>query len=293
MITSMTGFGRGEVRRNGYSAVVELRSVNSRFLEVNVRVPRGLSSRENEIRDLLKVSINRGSLNVSVKIDKDKVATGELSVNVKAARAYYALLNDLRKAVKIREDVTLQHLLQFSDVLRPDEEVASDDTEWVIAREGLARAVKELTAMRVREGRGLEKDLRKRIRFMRKTVGTIEADATKRIPAERAKLKARIAELVEDPRIIDHQRLELEIAILSEKLDVTEECVRFRSHLDVFDETLSSNDPAGRKLNFIVQEMNREINTIGSKVNDAGIQHRVVALKEEMERVREQIQNIE
>jgi len=169
----------------------------------------------------------------------------------------------------------------------------SDEAEWAVVQVGLSRAAKELMAMRVREGRALEKDLRKRIRFMRRTVSTIETAAAKRIPAERTKLKARIAELVEDPRIIDENRLELEIAILSEKLDVTEECVRFRSHLEVFDETLSGTEPAGRKLNFLVQEMNREINTIGSKVNDAGVQHRVVALKEEMERVREQLQNIE
>ena len=289
----MTGFGRGEVQKSGFSAVVELRSVNSRFLEVNVRVPRSLSAREKEIRDILRTSIVRGSLNVSVKIEKDKVATGDLSVNVKAARAYYRLLTDLKKAVKIKEEVTLQHLLQFSEVLKPADADESDEAEWTIVQEGLTRAAKELLTMRVREGRALEKDLRKRIRFMRKTVAVIETDVAKRIPAERAKLKARIAELVEDPRIIDEKRLELEIALLSEKLDVTEECVRFRSHLDVFDETLSGTEPAGRKLNFLVQEMNREINTIGSKVNDANIQHRVVALKEEMERVREQLQNIE
>ena len=293
MITSMTGFGRGEVQKKGYAAVVELRSVNSRFLEVNVRTPRSLSLREKEIRDLLRTSITRGSLNVSVKTEKDKIATGALSVNVKAARAYHALLTDLKKAVKIKEEITLQHLLQFSEVLKPDEGDEQDDAEWTVVRESLALAAKELLAMRVREGRTLEKDLRKRLRLMRKTVATIEADAAKRIPVERTKLKARIAELVEDPRIIDEKRLEFEIAILSEKLDVTEECVRFRSHLDVFEETMSGTEPAGRKLNFLVQEMNREINTIGSKVNDAAVQHRVVGLKEEMERVREQLQNIE
>ncbi len=293
MIMSMTGYGRGEVHKNGYSVLVELRSVNNRFLEVSVRTPRSLSAKEKDIRDLLRSSITRGSLNVSVKSERDKVATGELAVNVKAARAYYALLNDLRKAVKLKEEVTLQHLMQFSDVLKPDDGESSDEEEWAIVQTAIGKAAKDLLAMRKREGRGLEKDLRTRIRTMRKTLGTIEADTQKRIPAERTRLRTRIAELVEDPRIIDEKRLELEIAILSDRLDITEECVRFRSHLDVFDETLSGTEPAGRKLNFLVQEMNREINTIGSKINDAAIQHRVVALKEEMERIREQLQNIE
>ncbi len=289
----MTGFGRGEVRKKGFTAMVELRSVNSRFLEVNVRVPRTLSAREQEIRDLLRASFSRGSLSVSVKSEKETMATADLAVNKEAARAYYALLNDLRKAVKIQEEVTLQHLLQFSDILKPPDDQVSDEAEWSAVKSGLAQAIKELLATREREGRSLHKDLKKRLQFMKRTVGSIESDSAQRVPEERDKLRARIAELVEDPRIIDEKRLELEVALLAEKLDVTEECVRFRSHLDVFDETMAGTEPAGRKLNFLIQEMNREVNTIGSKVNDASIQQRVVLVKEEMERVREQLQNIE
>lgn len=293
MITSMTGFGRGESEKKGRSASVEIKSVNNRFLEVNIRMPRSLSSRENEVKDLLRETILRGSLVVSVRTNNDSQSPVGRKVNVEAARAYHRLLTDLGDAVKLKEKVTLQHLLQFSEVLQPVEEQESDEVEWGVVKDALRKAAKDLQAMRTREGQSLEKDLKARLQTMRKTVDTIEKDGRARIPEERKKLREKVAELVEDPRIIDEKRLELEIALLSEKLDVTEECVRFRSHVDQFLEAMKGKEPSGRKLNFLVQEMNREVNTIGSKVNDASVQHRVVSLKEEMERVREQLQNIE
>jgi uncharacterized protein (TIGR00255 family) len=293
MITSMTGYGRGESRKKGYSAVVEIRSVNSRFLEVSTRMPRGLSSREQEVKEILRQSILRGSLNVSVKTEKEKSSSGELKVDAPTARAYHRLLTDLGKAVKIKEKVTLEHLLHFSDILQPIEADESDESEWLVVKDALKKAAKSIQDMRSREGKSLEKDLKSRLQTMKQIIDTIESDGNARIPQERVRLRAKVAELVEDPRIIDEKRLELEIAILSEKLDISEECVRFRSHLDVFHEAMKGAEQSGRKLNFLVQEMNREVNTIGSKVNDASVQHRVVSLKEELERVREQLQNVE
>jgi uncharacterized protein (TIGR00255 family) len=289
----MTGFGRAEINKDGITVRTEVRSVNSRYLDLTLRLPRNFSQREKEVKDIVRTFLNRGNLNIIVKIEHDSNDVVPLKVNKAAAKSYYKLLNEIRKSVKLREQVKLEHLLTFSDVLEPVDEEETDETEWELMQESIRMALEGLNAMRVQEGSELAADLEKRIRWMDETLNEVEKLSKERIPEERINLLERISELVEDKFVIDQNRLELEIALLVDKLDITEECVRYRSHNKYFLEALNKNEAAGRKLNFLVQEMNREANTIGSKSSDAAIAHLIVGLKEELEKIREQLQNIE
>lgn len=292
MIESMTGYGKGEVTEQGLTFTVELRSVNNRFLEVSSRLPRSLQQRENEIRDIIRAKIARGKVTLNASKEENADEAAKLTVDKQRTKAVAKALNDLRKAAKVKEPVKLEHLLHFSDIFTAKEE-ADDETEWTVFRKALEKAVDGLKTMRMKEGKELAADATKRINGINAVLDTVEALSKKRIPEERVRLQERIAALVEDKSVINTQRLELEIAVLSDKLDVTEECVRFRSHNKFFLEALNAKESEGRKLNFLLQEMNREANTIGSKCNDVQISHLVVGLKEELERVREQLQNFE
>jgi uncharacterized protein (TIGR00255 family) len=289
----MTGFGRAEVAKSGITATVEVRGVNSRYLDVTTRLPRLLSQREKDIKEIVRSCVNRGNLVVSVTLEEESDGGAPVSVNKTAAKAYVKLLNDLRKTTKIREKVRLEHVLKFSEVFEVSRDDQSDERQWAVVAEALRTSLDGFNVMRRNEGAELSKDLERRIRWMAGNVDTIEGLSKARIPEERKRLHERIMQLLGDKSIIDQNRLELEIALLADKLDVTEECVRFRSHVKFFLEAMAGADSAGRKLNFLVQEINREVNTIGSKTNDSEIAHLVVQMKEELEKVREQLQNIE
>jgi uncharacterized protein (TIGR00255 family) len=293
VVASMTGFGRAEVSKKGISIRTEVRSVNSRYLDITLRLPRSISQREKELKDIVRTFLNRGNLNIIIKIEYDSSGAIPLKVNKAAAKSYYKLLNEIRKSVKLREQVKLEHLLTFSEVLEPVEEEETDELEWELVQEAVRQALENLNAMRAQEGCELVQDLEKRIHWVEETLNEVEKISKDRIPQERKELHERIAQLVEDKFVIDQNRLELEIALMVDKLDITEECVRYRSHNKFFLEALHKNEAAGRKLNFLVQEMNREANTIGSKSNDADIAHMVIGIKEELEKIREQLQNIE
>jgi uncharacterized protein (TIGR00255 family) len=293
VVASMTGFGRAEVTNGGLTVSVEVRSVNSRYLDLTTRLPRQLSQREKEIKDIVRSYLSRGSVNLGVKIERETNGSVPLKVNTSAAKSYYKLLNDVRKSVKLKERVRLEHLLNFSEVFEPVEEEQSDEAEWSLTQDALKQTLVQLNTMRTQEGTELEKDFIERIGKMSEAIDKIEQLSKDRIPEERNNLHERIALLLEDKFVIDQNRLELEIALLADKLDVTEECVRYRSHNKFFLDAMKKDESAGRKLNFLIQEMNREANTIGSKTSDATIAYLVVGLKEELEKIREQLQNIE
>ncbi|MBP1646920.1 MAG: YicC family protein [Bacteroidetes bacterium] len=292
MLSSMTGYGRAEITKKGITVTVELRSVNNRFLEVTARLPRSLSLRENEIKEFVRRKALRGKVNLLVGIERENGGGIPLKINTAAARGYYKLLNELRKTVKLKEKVKLEHLLHFTEVIEQAEVEREDEEEWGVVQETLGQALDGLAEMRRQEGRELEKDFRHRIGVLEEYLGKVEELSRAQVPAERARLRERIKELLEG-ETVDEGRLELELAILADRLDVTEECVRFRSHNKFFLEALDAPESAGRKLNFLIQEMNREANTIGSKVSDTAIAHLVVHMKEELEKIREQLQNIE
>ncbi|HEX7572668.1 MAG TPA: YicC/YloC family endoribonuclease [Bacteroidota bacterium] len=292
MIASMTGFGRGEAHKGGITISVELRTVNSRFLEVATRLPRSLSLRENDVKELIRRRISRGKVNVIANVEKEGNGSAGLELNSSAARAYYKLLVQLRKTLKLKETVKLEHMLQFSEIFEQKEIGGTDEKEWVVLQESLETALGALAEMRRAEGGELERDFRVRIALLDERLAQIERLSVEQVPAERVRLRERVAQLIEKTPV-DEGRLELELALLADRLDVTEECVRFRSHNKFFLEALALPEPAGRKLNFLIQEMNREANTIGSKSSATEIAHLVVSMKEELEKIREQLQNIE
>ena len=289
----MTGFGRAEIIRHGTTATVEVRSVINRDLDVTTRLPRLLSQREKEIKDIVRSCVNRGNLVVSVTVEEKSRNSAPVTVNKTTANAYIKLLNDLRKAAKIREKIRLKHLLKFSEVFEVSREEQSDEHQWSIVEEALHAALGGFNAMRRSEGGELAKDFNRRMQWLSQTVEKIDQMSRARIPEERKRLHDRISQLVDDKAVIDQSRLDIEVALLADRLDVTEECVRFRSHTKFFVETIANSDSSGRKLNFLVQEISREANTIGSKTNDAAIAHMVVQIKEEVEKIREKLQNIE
>ncbi|MEO8166839.1 MAG: YicC/YloC family endoribonuclease [bacterium] len=292
MIASMTGYGRGEANAKGLNVAVELRSVNSRFLEVSTRLPRSLSIRENEIKEIIRKKVSRGKINLLVVVEHENGGDIPVRVNASAAKGYYKLLNDLRKTVKLKQTVKLEHLLQFSEVLEPLEIENTDEKEWASIQKALDAAVDNLLTMKRNEGEELGKDFRHRIGILEEKLTHIEKISVQQVPAERIRLRERIQQLLEKENL-DEGRLEMELAMMADRLDVTEECVRFRSHNKFFLDALANDEAAGRKLNFLIQEMNREANTIGSKSSAAEIAHLVVNIKEEIERIREQLQNIE
>lgn len=293
MISSMTGFGRGEASANRTIAVAEVRTVNSRFLEVTSRLPRTMSLRENDVKELVRTKFARGKVNIVVTLSQENGDEFPLKINTAAAKAYYKLLKNLSKSVNVNENITLDHLLHFPEVIEMGSLEESSEREWTIVQKALTKALDDATKMRSSEGSELMKDLKKRIKRIEELLNRIERIAVTRLPQERERLQARLKELVGDSSIIDGGRLEVEVALLADKLDVTEECVRFRSHNKFFLEGLADDESAGRKLNFLTQEMNREANTIGSKANNAEIAHLVVIVKDELEKIREQLQNIE
>jgi uncharacterized protein (TIGR00255 family) len=288
----MTGYGRGEATAHGITATVELRSVNSRFLEVSSRLPRTLNLRENEIKEILRRQVVRGKISVVVTIERNNGEAAPLRINPATARTYYRLLMDLKKALKLRETIKLEHLLQFSDIMEQEEGVAADEAEWEVARAAMDAGLVGFQQMRRQEGGELAADFRARIAVLQQRLDQVEQLSRAQVPRERERLRERIKLLMESEKI-DEGRLELEIALLADRLDVTEECVRFRSHNKFFLEALGGDEASGRRLNFLVQEMNREVNTIGSKSSVQEIAHLVVGMKEELEKIREQLQNIE
>jgi uncharacterized protein (TIGR00255 family) len=292
MIISMTGFGRGQASLDGFEAMIEVRSLNHRFLDVVARLPRGLNDFEQAVKEIVRKKVSRGRINITITL---KSATEEalgLKVDEEMARHYKLLLDDLLKKLNLPGPITLDHLLHFSDILAIGEENVLPQQAWTCVEMALEQAMDDLNNMRLREGQEIALDLRHRISRLQEIIERIQADAAKRGKTEFDKLYKRLRAMI-DTKELDPNRLELEVALLADRVDITEECIRFQSHNKLFEEAVEDSEPAGRKLNFLLQEMNREANTIGAKANDAQIAHLVVAIKEEVEKLREQIQNIE
>ncbi|MBL0173687.1 MAG: YicC family protein [Ignavibacteria bacterium] len=254
--------------------------------------PRRCNRGRNELKELIRKQAQRGKISLSVSFEKQADIASPVTVNVELARSYHAQLVALRDAVGIREEIGLEAMLRFSDVFTSEEAAGLSEAEWAAATAAVSSAAAMLVAMRSNEGRELTNDLVSRLRVIERALDEIEQRAAGRPEAERVRLQERIAQLL-SPGDVDPQRIAMEIAMLADKMDITEEIVRFRSHIKFFDDTLAAPESEGRKLSFLLQEMNREANTITSKSYDAAIAHLVVNIKEELERVREQVQNVE
>lgn len=291
MIRSMTGFGKADVSILDVPSTIEVRCVNGRYLEVSTKIPREWSDKEGLVREHVRGLVTRGSITVSIRRD-EKSSTVEARPNIEVAASYLSALRQIQEQLNVPGTVSIEHLVTLPNIFSPPEESADDDTLWRDLQNGLTSALEALNTMRDREGAELASDLRQRLTIIEQGLQAIEASAAERIVIERTRLRERVAQILNDAAI-DEQRLALEIVLLSEKLDVTEECVRLRSHIKHMRQYMDSSEHAGRKLNFMLQEMNREVNTIGSKCNHAGVAATVVSMKEELERMREQVQNVE
>ena len=291
MIQSMTGFGKGEATVGDCVAGVEIRSVNSRYLEMNVKLPQTLSTREMEIREMVRQNVGRGKLTVMVSTSTGS-KEGEISVDAESVKQVLNLLKSLKKTAKLTSPVKLEHLLQFRDLFKGSSVDVSDGEEWEAVKAATEAALTQLREARTTEGNSLKADLGTRIDKLNSSLGEIETLAKQRADDEKSKLRQKVSDIL-NGKEVDPSRLELEIVLLADKLDITEEIVRFRTHNTFFMQLLNGEDSNGRRLNFLLQEMNREANTMGSKASDADLSHLVVEIKEELEKMREQVQNLE
>lgn len=289
---SMTGFAKSEINNHGINAIVEIKSVNGRYLEPSIKLPRTLSSKEIEVRDMLRKGLNRGSVFVIVQVEYAEGEAKIPGINLAKAKAIHEMLNQLQQELNYDQPVNLNQVLSFSQHFIESEKDDIAELQWNVVREALSQALKSLDIARSNEGNELSQDMLMRINTIEQSLVYVEERSKTRIPEERERLRQKLALLLDNDEIEEH-RMNQEIIILADKLDVSEESVRLRSHIKYFRELLNNPEPIGRKLNFLTQELNREINTIGSKANDADIARTVVGMKEELERIREQAQNIE
>jgi len=290
----MTGFGRGHASGDDGSATVELRSTNKRHLNVYVHLPDPMAEAEAEVRGRIEAAFERGQFDVDVDAVPADAADLPVAVDADAAMQYKQRLERLSAAAQIKEPVRLDHLLQFEDIFAAEEErkAAQIQRVWPLVMEALDAAIEALQEMRAEEGAALRDDLSMRIDAIGARLDAIQERAPQRVEERQEQLRTRLNELVADDRV-DPDRLETEVALLADKLDVTEECVRLHSHLNMFQEALDSEEPSGRKLKFITQEIHREANTIGAKADDEEISRHAVQMKEEIEKIKEQIRNVE
>lgn len=293
MIISMTGFGRGEAAENGISATVEIKSLNSRYLDLSIRLPQRLQDKELALKELVQKTINRGKLNINVHISESDSGEPHIEVDEVKVQAYARILGEVQKAAGIEGNLSVRNITGFGDVFitkEDDEETLAQ--KWAVALKALHKAIENLVSMRTQEGDQLKSDLIERIENIEANLKDIEKVTDGRVEEVRNKLRERIQQLFDDDNF-DKERLETEVAVIADKMDITEEIVRMRAHLKFFIEAIEQPEPAGRRLNFLSQEMNRELNTIGSKANDSEIAHHVVRSKETLEQIREQVQNVE
>jgi len=292
MIRSMTGYGAAETELGGHSLRVEIHSVNHRFSEIGVRLPRALAHFEPPLRHLLQQALGRGKITFSASWEGKDEGTRPVRIDAERARRYMDDLRRLKSALKLNGEIDLTTVLALPDVVVAGAEPQADEEAWVTIEAAARRAASELVSMRETEGKALTRDFAQRLVRIEELVGKAEARGAMRPGEAKEKLLARLKPLLDGVEV-DPQRLAQEVAFLAERLDVTEECVRLRAHLSQFRSLLGDPEPAGRKLNFLLQEMNREANTMGSKANDAELGALVIDLKDELEKIREQVQNVE
>lgn len=292
MIRSMTGYGREQDTVGGLSVVVEIKSVNHRFYEYSSRIPRAYGFLDDKLKNYLQGRVSRGKVDVFVQIDALETAGSQVMVNHGLAENYLNALRELAEQYGLRDDVSVTALTRYPDVLTVRPEALEEDAVWDAVRQVTDRALDRFVAMREREGGKLREDVLSRAETILQAVAAVEERSPQTVREHMEKVQARVRELL-DGAAVDESRLLMETAVYADKIAVAEETVRLRSHIDQLRQLLDSGEAVGRKLDFLVQEMNREANTIGSKCSDLALTRIVVDIKAEIEKIREQIQNIE
>ncbi len=292
MIKSMTGFGRASEIRNGLNITFEIKSVNHRYFEFYSRIPYAYGFLEEKLKNYIKNKVARGKIECYLQIEELEANSAEVSVNKSLASGYVNALNDIADTFGISNDISAVQIARFQDVLMVHRAEADEDAVWNSILPCVEKAVNSFIAMREKEGEKLKDDILSRCGTILKNVAFIEARSPETVREYNERLTAKIEEVLAGIPI-DEARILTESAIYADKIAVDEETVRLRSHISQLDEYFDSADEIGKKMNFLVQEMNREANTIGSKCQDVEITKKVLDIKSEIEKIREQIQNIE
>jgi uncharacterized protein (TIGR00255 family) len=293
MLISMTGFGRAECQEGDYTYQAEIRSVNNRFIEINTRLPKAYVDLEQPLKKLIKSHCSRGSINLSISLANSNEGSGEWDVkpNLSLATQYIDALNQIRDSLGLQGEVDLKSIVGLRDIIKI-EPVALDPAKKDLILNITTEALVSLQKMREEEGKNMQTDLAQRIDAIESHAAEIESRHPEAIKEYQEKLNERIKTLNEGVGL-DETRLAQEAALLADRSDVTEEMTRLKSHLDQFRNFFNTKEPIGRKLEFITQEINREVNTTGSKSSDTEVSNRVIEMKSELEKIREQVQNIE
>jgi uncharacterized protein (TIGR00255 family) len=293
MIKSMTGYGRYEGFLNDIKLTVEIRTVNHRFCELSIRLPRQLMLYEDRIKRQIQENVHRGRIDVFISFHSDTLAKRKVKPDLELAEAYLSSIQELKDRLHVEGEFTIRDLITLEDLFRVEEEESDVEQFDVPLLSAVMQATDQLLQMRVEEGKALARDLSHRVSTIRETVQRITEYAPKVKDHYEKRLEVRIKEFLQQRADLDEARLLNEVAVFAEKSNIDEELIRLTSHCDQFTGILALEEPVGRKLDFLIQEMNREVNTIGSKANDIDISQYVVELKSTIEKMKEQVQNIE
>lgn len=292
MLRSMTGYGRKELIAGGKKISVEIKSVNHRYSDFNIKYPRHYAYLEDKIKKRASEGIERGKVDIFLNMENYETTDEEITINEAAAKNYIDALEKLRDAFSLTDDITVMGVARNPDIFTVSKIEEDEEAVWQNVKEALDGAMEAFTEMRKREGERIQRDLQDRVEYMKTLVKKVDERSPETVKEYQNRLYAKIKEILED-REIDESRVLTEVAIYADKVAVNEETVRLMSHFEEFYNIINSGEPAGRKLDFLIQEINRETNTIGSKAGDIEIAKIVVELKGEIEKLREQVQNIE
>lgn len=295
MMKSMTAFGRAKCENATKSVTVEIKSVNSRFFDCNIKLPRAYAALEERIRSLVqKSAVGRARVEVYISVENLCDSASVVSVDFAYAESYIAALRELGARFSLRDDISIMSVARNQDVLREEKREEDVEADWELIRETLSEAFVGYGEMRTAEGERISRDIKDKIEHIRALSAEVEKISESDTVGYRDKLEARLRTILADNSVeIDENRILTECAVWADKIAIDEELVRLRSHIDAFYEISELSEPSGRKLDFLIQELNRETNTIGSKANNARIARIVVDMKGEIEKIREQVQNIE
>lgn len=289
----MTGYGKGEYENELYRFIIEIKSVNHRYNDISVKMPRHISYLEDSIKKTIKEKINRGKVDVYINLEYVNDSAVDVKVDIPLALSYKNVLEELKIKLNIEDHIRLNNILGMNEVVKTERKNIDENLVADCLMKALSLAIDHITKMREQEGKELKKDMLNKLANIENFLQIIEDRSPSVVIEHRDKLRERIEELLDNSISIDEERLSSEVAIFADKSSIDEEIVRLKSHIKQFINILEEKDSVGRKLDFLIQEFNREINTIGSKANDIVISKNVVELKAELEKIREQVQNIE
>jgi uncharacterized protein (TIGR00255 family) len=292
MVKSMTGFGKGEGDTTLGKLYVEVRSVNHRYCDINIKLPKRLAPFENRMKEAIRSQVSRGRIDVSLKLDNLGEEKVQLHVDLHLAEQYYQALQSLREKLQLKDEVSLALLAGSKDLITAKEETGDIEPYWQEMVPILKRSFQDLNEMKRLEGESIAKDIQQRLEYIALQLAGIKQQFPSHLETYQNRLRERLQSLLKGMET-DPSRFQQEVAFLAERTDITEEIVRTESHLTQFTTLLEGEEPVGRKMEFLLQEIHREINTVSAKANDAEISQRVVEIKSELEKIREQVQNIE